>query len=219
MHEQPTIALVDDHVMLRRGLADTLENLGFKVVYQASSGLALRKEIGLQELPDIILMDIQMPGMNGFDATAWLRDNYPTIQVLALSMHDDEFSVIKMLRNGAKGYILKDNEPEVLKAALESVFKHGFYYSDLVTGKIVRSLTNKDAPHALSARQIKFLGLVCTEFTYKEIAQKMNLSPRTIDGYRDELFEKLEVKSRVGLVLYAMKHRIVSLDGSPINTR
>jgi len=123
-----------------------------------------------------------------------------------------------MLKNGVKGYILKDSDPAELKMALESVIRKGFYYSEMVTGKLIHTINTMDVDEprirhvfALNDRELEFLKLACTECTYKEIAEQMYLSPRTIDGYRDALFEKLNVKTRVGLVLYAIRNGIVAL--------
>jgi DNA-binding NarL/FixJ family response regulator len=174
-----------------------------------------------ENLPDLVLMDINMPEMDGFEATLWLKKNYPLVNVLALSMYDDENSIIRMIRNGARGYILKDTDPNVLREAIESIISKGFYYSDLVSGRLIRNLQDDDEEEennnrklvlGLSEKYIEFLKLAATEMTYKEIAGQMHLSPRTIDGYRDELFEKLNVKSRVGLVLFAIKNGIVHLN-------
>ena len=133
-------------------------------------------------------------------------------------MYDDENAIIRMLKNGARGYILKDAEPADLKAAIDSVLTKGFHYSEMVTGKLIHtihSMTEEESEIkntlGLSDREITFLKLAATEFTYKEIAEQMHLSPRTIDGYRDELFEKLNIKSRVGLVLFAIKNGIVNM--------
>jgi DNA-binding NarL/FixJ family response regulator len=131
-------------------------------------------------------------------------------------MYDDETAIIRMLRNGARGYILKDAEPSELKAAIENIVKKGFHHSDMVTARLIHTINNLDNPQhslkntlGLNDKEIEFLKLASTELTYKEIAEKMFLSPRTIDGYRDALFEKLNIKSRVGLVLFAIKNGIV----------
>jgi DNA-binding NarL/FixJ family response regulator len=133
-------------------------------------------------------------------------------------MYDTDNSIIRMLKNGVKGYVLKDIEPAELKMALESVMNKGFYYSEMVTGKLLHTINTLDEPEQrvghllrLNDRELEFLKLACTECTYKEIAEQMYLSPRTIDGYRDALFEKLTVKTRVGLVLYAIRNGIVSV--------
>jgi two-component system, NarL family, invasion response regulator UvrY len=156
-------------------------------------------------------MDINMPEMDGYETTLWLKNNHPDIKVLALSMYDNENAIIRMLRAGVKGYILKDCDPSELKYAINSIITSGFYYTENVTGKLISIVSKKDNDDELNEREIAFLKLVCSELTYKEIADKMYKGVRTIDGYRDALFEKLNVKTRVGLVLYAIKNGIVSL--------
>jgi two-component system, NarL family, invasion response regulator UvrY len=214
-----SIALADDHVLLRKGLANLLKELGYDVLFEADNGKDFMEKLKSSAIPDIALMDINMPMMDGYDTTQWLKINYPLVKVLALSMYDDENAIIRMLRSGAKGYILKDSDPSELKDALHALVTKGFYHSELVTGKLIHTINHLDEPaHAsvknmlgLNEREIEFLKLVCTEMTYKEIAEQMFLSPRTIDGYRDNLFEKLQLKSRVGLVLFTIKNGIVNL--------
>jgi len=213
------IALVDDHVLLRNGLADHLVSLDYNVVLQANNGSDFIRKMENTDMPEIVLMDINMPVKDGFETTLWLKQCHPEIKVLALSMYDEEDSIIKMLRNGARGYILKDCELLELQAALQSVLTKGYHYSETITGRLIHNLTHGSAEAAsenatrlkLNGKEIEFLKLACTEMTYKEIADKMSLSPRTIDGYRDGLFEKLDVKSRVGLVLYAIKNSVVTV--------
>jgi DNA-binding NarL/FixJ family response regulator len=133
-------------------------------------------------------------------------------------MYDNETAIIRMIKNGAGGYVLKDAEPSELKTALYSLQEKGFYYSELVTGHLVHTIskmgddTKAGSSLQLNERELEFLKYACTELSYKEIADKMFLSPRTIDGYRDALFEKLDIRSRVGLVIYAIKNRIVNID-------
>lgn len=214
-----TIALVDDHVLLRNGLADLIRKLGFNVILEADNGKAFTEKLRNDEQPDVALLDINMPEMDGYETALWIKKNRPEIRVLALSMYDDENAIIRMLKNGARGYILKDCEPGELKAAIEALIEKGYYYSEMVTGRLIHSINHLDEPEhstvkemlGLNQREIEFLKLCCTEMTYKEIADKMCLSPRTIDGYRDALFEKLNVKSRVGLVLFAIKSGIVKV--------
>ncbi|HTL10177.1 MAG TPA: response regulator transcription factor [Chitinophagaceae bacterium] len=217
MSDAIKVVLVDDHALLRHGLANTLTELGHKVLYECKNGKDLTEQIRKSEIPAIVLMDINMPEMDGFDATLWLKNNYPLVKVIALSMFDDEDRIIRMLKNGARGYVLKDISPEELNNAIQSVIKKGFYYSDLVSGSLIHSInadedeSNNDRAQLLNLKpkDIEFLKLICTEMTYKEIAEKMYLSPRTIDGYRDDLFQRLGAKSRVGLVLYAIKKGVV----------
>jgi DNA-binding NarL/FixJ family response regulator len=154
--------------------------------------------------------------MDGYQTARWLKDNYPEVKVLALSMNDDEHAMIRMLKNGARGYVLKDCEPGELRTAIQALITKGYYHSEMVTARLIHSLSQMDEESSttkqllgLNDKEILFLKLACTEMTYKEIADQMGLSPRTIDGYRDGLFEKLGIKSRVGLVLFAIKNGIV----------
>jgi len=157
-----------------------------------------------------------MPGMDGFETVSWLSENYPLVKVLALSMIQKEETIVKMLRLGVKGYLCKDVEPNILAEALSSVINKGYYYTDFITGKLVHALqSNPDGPakkdaELINEREMEFLKHACSEMTYNEIATLMYLSPKTIDGYRNSLFEKLNVKSRVGLALYAVRNGIVS---------
>jgi len=200
------------------GLASLIESLGNTVLFEADNGKEFLDKLDKHKLPDIVLMDINMPEMDGFQTTQWLKINHPGVHVLALSMYDNETSIIRMLKCGAKGYILKDSEPAELKAAIHSLMDKGFYYSDLVSGKLMHAINKLDDENdglknlvPLNDRETEFLKLACSELTYKEIADKMFVSPRTIDGYRDALFEKLLLKTRVGLVMYAIKNRIVNI--------
>jgi DNA-binding NarL/FixJ family response regulator len=212
------VVLVDDHVLLRNGLAKLVDSFGgYHVIFEADNGKDFTEKIGLHSMPDIVLLDINMPEMDGYDTALWLRRNFPLVKILALSMYDNENAIIRMFKAGAKGYILKDCEPSELRAALDGVMHKGFYYSELVTGRLIHTINKMDEDHPaagltqLSEREIEFLKLACSELTYKEIAEKMFLSPRTIDGYRDALFDKLNIKTRVGLVMYAIKNGIFSL--------
>ncbi len=211
-----TVALVDDHTMLRNGLASLIENMNeYDVILQADNGIEFITAIEKYKFtPDIILLDVSMPQMDGFATAQWIAENLPLSKVLVLSMFDDEKSIIKMLRNGAKGYILKDGEPAELAAALHNVLHKGYHYSDLVNGKLIHAINNVNAngqvviENHITTRETEFLKLCCSEMTYKEIAAIMFLSVRTVEGYRDQLFIKLDVKTRVGLVIYAIKNKV-----------
>jgi DNA-binding NarL/FixJ family response regulator len=213
------IALVDDHVLLRNGLAGLVKSLGHEVMFEADNGKHLIEKLQTNALPEIILLDINMPEMDGYETVKWIKKNHPGVKVLALSMYDNETAIIRMLKYGAKGYILKDSDPIQLKNALEDLVKKGFYYSELVSGKLISAINKMDSEGDvfettvhLNEREKDFLRHSCSEFTYKEIAEKMFVSPRTVDGYRDTLFEKLHVKTRVGLVIYAIKNGLVDLN-------
>lgn len=214
------VALVDDHILLRNGLASLINSFeDYQVVFEANNGIDFLEKMKINPQTAIVLMDINMPEMDGYDTTLWLKRNAPEIKVLALSMYDSENSIIRMLKSGARGYVLKDIEPSEFKTALNALVNKGFYYSEMVSGKLMHAVNsmgenenNIKTLDILTEREIDFLKLACSELTYKEIADKMYLSARTIDGYRDDLFEKLHLKTRVGLVLFAIKNGIVNLN-------
>jgi len=212
------IGLVDDHKLFRRGLASLVNSFtDYKVILEVGNGLELLKNLP-NRIPDILLLDVNMPGMNGFQTLEILKKDYPGIRVIGLSMDDNENTILKMIGMGARGYILKDSEPNELKGVLDSVWHKGYSYTEFITNSLISSLQNKDfksdteaSTIALNSREIEFLKWVCQELTYKEIADRMCLSTRTIDGYRDNLFQRLGVKNRVGLALYAVRSGIYEL--------
>lgn len=208
------IAIVDDHTLMSKALENMIaENPKYKVVMNQPNGEDFIN--GLEktsELPAVVLMDINMPYKNGIETTEWLTEHHPDIKVIALTMEDDEKVLIRMLKAGAKGYLLKDMQPSILFQAIDTVFEKGSFYTDFVAQKLLKVQT-EDAKNAsllsdLKEREKEFIKLACSELTYKEIADKMCLSPKTIDGYRDSVFVKLEIKNRVGLVLFALKHNL-----------
>jgi two-component system invasion response regulator UvrY len=219
MENEFKVALVDDHILLRNGLAALVDSFsGYRVLFEADNGKDLIEKLSQMGAPDIILLDINMPIMDGYETAQWLKAHYPAIKIMALSMYDQETAVIRMFRHGAKGYILKDTHPKILKEALETLRLKGFYFSEEISGKLVSSLNSMDSEDinlqmilGLQDREIEFLKFACTELTYKEIADKMGVSPRTVDGYRDILFEKLNVRTRQGLVMFAIKNTIVQM--------
>lgn len=217
MLETPVrIAIVDDHSMFREGLANLLmEHAQIKILFEARNGLTMQEAVAKHGPPDVMLMDINMPGMNGHEATSWLKQHFPSIHVLALSMYEDDETIIKMIRSGAGGYILKESNVHELVRAIFSINQTGFYINQVVSGRLIRNIQEKNADgqspspkKLLSAREIKFTQMCCSDLTYKEIADVMKVSHRTVDGYRDAIFEKLQVKSRTGLVLFAIKEGI-----------
>lgn len=208
------IALVDDHVVLRKSLGLLIEIIEeFRIIIQADTGLDFIRLLDKNNLPDIVLMDISMPNMDGIATTKWLQKNHPSVKVVVLSMIENEFIVIRMLKNGVRGYILKDCDPSELNVALKAVNEKGYYFNDIITPKmkyIEKANLELKLPY-LTNGELTFLRWACSEKTYKQIAAEMNLSHRTIDGYRDSLFEKLKVNSRVGIALYAIKSGIVQI--------
>ena len=214
-----TIALADDHAVLRNGLAALLKSLGYQILFEADNGKEFIEKTKSIGLPTLAILDINMPEMDGYETAAWLKENQPGVKVLALSMYDTDTAIIRMLRSGAKGFILKDSKLAEVRNAIENVLTKGFHYSDLVSGKLINAINQGGVTGTqplnellnLNKKEMEFLKLSCSEMHYKEIAEIMVLSPRTIDNYRDALFQKIGVNSRVGLVLYAVKHGIVNL--------
>jgi len=209
------IIIVDDHMLFSQaltGLVNLIDN--FNVIKVLSDGAEVVDYFSNKNPhPDLVLMDIQMPVMNGVEATNWLKMNKPSIKVLALSMECEEETILAMLRAGAKGYLLKDIHPSVLKHAINEVHTNGFYYTENVTSTLLNAHGNISSKSniVLKERELEFLKHACSEMTYKQIAEKMFLSPKTVENYREALFEKLEAKTRIGIVLYAIKHKIVIL--------
>jgi len=210
-----TVAVVDDHKLFSRSLEVMINRFrGYSVLFTASDGLDFIHKLKMQlSKPDIVIMDQFMPIMDGSSTVTWLKQNFPEISVIALSMNHSEETVLNMAKNGVKGYLLKDAELTDFKESLDVVSNGGYYYPDYITDFLIngnRQGANQDTePDSLKPREIEFLKLACSELTYKEIAEKMNVSMRTVDTYRDQLFEKLNIKSRIGLVLYAVKNKLV----------
>lgn len=216
MKKQTLIALVDDHTLIRNSVAaliDGFENC--KVVLQAANGNDLIQQLKSGVCPDVILLDLSMPELDGFDTAKWLHQYFPETHVLMLTMYNTELALIRLLQCGVKGFLRKDIYPSELKHAIDSVVQTGYYYSHDTTGKLVNLFRKGNQVNSalqkssLNDIEITFLKLACTEFTYKEIAIEMKLNPRSVDNLRDTLFTKLDIKSRVGLVMYAIRHGIV----------
>jgi DNA-binding NarL/FixJ family response regulator len=213
------IAIADDHSLFRKGLMSLIELFpNYKILFDAANGEEFIKMLKPSAVPHIALLDINMPKMDGYQTAEWLRVNYPKVNVLALSTMEAETSIIKMIKHGAKGYILKDAEPSELKRAFDELMDHGFFYNQLVSKKILQALhliTDENSEINtfvnLSIKEVEFIKLMCTEKNYQDIANEMGLSTRTIDGYRDSLFRKLNVTTRVGLVMYAVRNKIVNV--------
>jgi DNA-binding NarL/FixJ family response regulator len=211
------VAVVDDHVLLRSALARLICSFeNYSVAFEASNGKEFIDKLSKVVLPDIVLLDINMPEMDGYATASWLTKHHPHIKILALSMESDDNNIIQMIKLGAKGFLMKNVEPEELNDALNSVLAKDFYLSDTISGKVISGLqsgTQKASePEALTEKEKDFLRLICTELTYKDIAERLFISPRTLDDYRNALFEKLNVHSRMGLAIYALRNKLVDIN-------
>jgi DNA-binding NarL/FixJ family response regulator len=209
------IALIDDHQIFCDSLTSLINDFeGFKVAWSAQDGNKAIRLLNQSNIPGIVLLDIQMPGMSGIEVAKWIHENKPDIKVLALTMEEDDTSVLEMLKYGVKGYLLKNISSEELLLALQQVVKYGYYYTPIITGNIHKQVEkkfgNNNIPD-LGEREEEILKLLCTDMTYAEIAKKIFLSESTVDSYRARLFEKFAVRNRIGLVLKALNLGLVTL--------
>ena len=210
------VSLIDDHKIFCDSLASLINGFeGFAIAWTAQGGRSALQQLKQENnLPDIILLDINMPDLNGIEVAKWLSENKKGIKILALTMEEDDANVIKMLQYGVKGYLLKSISSEELLTALQQVVKFGYYYTPIITQNIHRQIQTPirtgDIPE-LNNREKELLNYFCTDMSYLEIAQKIFLSESTVDTYRARLFEKFEVKNRIGLILKAVSLGMVKL--------
>ena len=214
---QVTIFIADDHNLFRKGLRNIIESLGgdYTILGEASNGEELINYLKSNSpKPQLAILDINMPVTDGFQTIGWMNQHCPDIPVLVISMIEKEETIMRMLKMGARGYLSKDIETIDLKRAIDAIIQKGFYYTDFLTGRLVHDLQKasfKKPENELNERELEVLKLACSELTYKQIADRLFLSVKTIDTYRDNLFKKLGATSRVGLVIYAIRNNIVQL--------
>src|SRR5258708_23482616 len=213
---QIKIALADDHVLLRNALASLIDSFDdCRVIHQSNNGKEFIDYLKNGSIPDVAVLDLSMPEMDGYESALFVQKNFPGVHVLMLTMYDSELSLIRLLQAGVKGFLKKDIHPSELKFAIHSVVKAGYYYSNHTTDRLVNLFRSNNKKKnllqhiMLTEQELKFLKLACSDLTYKQVAQKMNLNPRTVDNLRDQLFTKLDVKSRVGLAMVAIKNGMV----------
>lgn len=210
-----TIGLIDDHQLFLKSLSLMLETFGdYEVVIEALHGRDLQEKMQKSgKVPDMMLIDVNMPVMDGIETSRWLNQAYPAMKLIALSMNDKDHAIVDMLKAGCCAYLLKDTHPAELEKALKEVLKKGYYNADISNINFRRILLKLDEKPEinLTVRERQFLKFACSELTYKQIAAEMNVSERTVDGYRESLFEKLHVQSRVGLCLEALRNGFVNL--------
>ncbi|MEO1259288.1 MAG: response regulator transcription factor [Bacteroidota bacterium] len=217
------LAIADDQKLFLKGLKfiiQTFENV--EIVAEANDGQELLDKIELAH-PDVVLSDIKMPGMDGIEATKIIKSRYPEIKVILLTMYDDERLISHVMEIGANGYLLKDEDSEVVQEAIHSVMEKGFYFNDYVSRALLKQVKSKNklspteilsnSPQMnLSPRELEVLQLICQEMSTNEIAEKLFISARTVEGHRKKLLEKTEVKNVAGLVIYAVKNKLVDLE-------
>lgn len=211
------LAIADDHTLFRQGISGLLSSQkGIKVVLEAANGMELLEKIAQtpRNLPDIVLMDIQMPGMNGLDTTKQLLAVYPTVKVVALSMHDNEQMVFHFLDNGASGFLAKDSDMDLVVEAVKMVYAKGYYLDERTAAIMMKGSLKKNSLKSnliLNQKETEILKLVCGEHTTKEIGEMMSLSHRTIEAHKLKIQEKIGARNVVGMVLYAMKNNLLPL--------
>jgi two-component system invasion response regulator UvrY len=214
------ICLVDDHVIIRNGLVELIEKLGpYKITQQYDSGSVLLETFPPKPEPDLIIMDISMPHMNGDEVMEQFKERGIKTPVLVLTLNDDDNLVIKLFRLGARGYLKKNCNASELKEALHQITGGGFYHNDFLTlslqnnGVEGKKSEQEKIVEQLTAREREFLKLVCheKEYTYEQIADEMKVQHRTVDGYRESIFEKFGIKSKTGLVLFILKYKLFDL--------
>lgn len=218
------IAIADDHTLIRKGLKLLLNQFPeFIVIIEAANGLDLINSIKLTgEKPDIALIDIGMPIMDGFETAIKLKNQFNDVRIISLSVYDDINTISKMIECGANAYLLKDSSPDLVRETILEVYNKGYYYSQQVINSLmqmrVHTSNSGEKFHqnstiqpidTLTDREKEFIRHCCTELTYKEIADKMAVSQRTVDGYRESVFSKLDLKSRSGIVIFAFNNKMV----------
>jgi len=210
------VAIADDHKIFRKGVILSLKSFhNIKFIFEAENGEELIKCIE-KEQPDVVLMDLRMPVKDGIETTKYLNKHFPKIKILILTMYEDERFVGHLMESGANGYLLKSTDAAEIKQAIMDVMNTGFYLNNFVNRVLIKknyakqkfnpSLNNQIV---ISDREKEVLSLVCMEFTATEIAQKMDLSPRTVEAIKDRLMERFGVKNSVGLVFFAMKNSLI----------
>jgi len=210
-----TIGLVDDHHLFSKSLELMFGRFsGFEVVLVAENGLDLQMKLKLATVvPDIMIVDVKMPVMDGMQTARWLKANFQSMKLVALSMSEDDVSIINMFKAGCCAYLLKDIHPTEFEAALNQIQAKGFYNSDRLQLNYSQMLNANDERKlpVLTDRELSFLSCACSDLTYRQIAEVMRLSQRTIDGYRESLFQKLNVQSRTGMALEAIRRGLIKI--------
>ena len=210
------VAIADDHQIFRKGVILSLRQFNsIKFVQEAENGQELIN--GLPESnPDVILMDLKMPVKDGIESTKYINKHFPSIRIIILTMYEDERFVGHLMDSGANGYLLKSTDPAEIKKAISDVMRTGFYLNNFVNRILIKKNYSKqkfnptlNSEVVISDREKEVLTLVCMEFTAQEIAQKMEISARTVEAIKDRLMERFGVKNSVGLVFFSLKNSLI----------
>jgi len=210
------VAIADDHKIFRKGVILSLRPYhNIKFVLEAENGEELIQGVEAAQ-PDIVLMDLKMPVKDGIETTKYLNKHFPSIRILILTMYEDERFVGHLMDSGANGYLLKSTDPEEIKQGIMDVMRTGFYLNNFVNRVLIKKNyakqkfnPNLNTEVTISEREKEVLSLVCMEYTAQEIAQKMDISSRTVEAIKDRLMERFGVKNSVGLVFFAMKNSLI----------
>lgn len=215
MSSKITLAIVDDHVLVRNGFASLLkEQDSIEVIIEASNGLELLEQL-VHKQPDIILLDIEMPVMNGTQTAEILKEKYPQIKVMILTMYKDDYHLLQLMERGAKGFLQKEVSPETLLFAIQEVHKNGYYFDKHISTALAKKIASAahsmhaGHPEHLSEKEVEIIRLICEEYSNKEIAEKLFLSHRTIDTYREKIMQKIGAKNTAGVVMYAVRNDLI----------
>ncbi|ATL48590.1 DNA-binding response regulator [Chitinophaga caeni] len=212
------VAIADDHKIFRKGVIDTLSPYtNIEVIFEAEDGADLLSRL-TQDQPDVILMDLKMPNIDGIQATISAKEQFPEIKVIILTMYEDDNFILHLIENGANAYLLKNSEPEEIYDAICTTHEKGFYFNENVNLALLKKVLHKTKPLLktsfkneieFSEREKEVLQLICKEHTTQEISEKLFLSPRTVEGIRQKLLEKMNVKNSVGIVVYAFRNGLI----------
>jgi two-component system, NarL family, invasion response regulator UvrY len=232
MNPRIKISVVDDHKIFRQGLQSVISaDKNLMILFEASDGIEFIEKLDAYKMqPDILLLDIRMPRMDGIQTLDWLKTFRPAIKVLIISMYDDPTFISLAIKKGAHGYILKSSEPEEIRTAIYSIIDTGFHYTSLLAEKLTASLLDgnwfpkrnlsadlESIFTSLSEREKLFIAYACTDLTYSAIADAMKISPKTVDGYRDKICTLFNVSNRIGIAMFAIKNNLVDIESLPPN--